>query len=206
MSVSLATAWNPRGEIHRFERLLPTLAAAYSGLAVSVPPFARREDIDRLRALIGDGLIVTEDWSHGRHAAMQKALEYPCTHVHYVDADRLLRWVETCPEEWQRVVEDVSRAECLVIGRTEAAWETHPQALRQTERISNAIFSHLLGQELDLSAGSKGFSRVATEFILANSRPGRALGTDSEWIVLAHRAGFRVETLLVDGLDWEIAD
>ena len=41
---------------------------------------------------------------------------------------------------------------------------------------------------------------------MANTQPGRALGTDAEWIVVLHRASFRVESLLVDGLDWESAD
>ena len=41
---------------------------------------------------------------------------------------------------------------------------------------------------------------------MQNSQPGRALGKDSEWVVLAHRGGFRVSQVLVDGLDWEIPD
>ena len=32
------------------------------------------------------------------------------------------------------------------------------------------------------------------------------MGTDSEWIVLLQRAGYRVESVEVDGLDWETAD
>jgi hypothetical protein len=32
------------------------------------------------------------------------------------------------------------------------------------------------------------------------------LGTDGAWTVLLHRAGFRVDYLQVDGLDWETAD
>jgi hypothetical protein len=32
------------------------------------------------------------------------------------------------------------------------------------------------------------------------------LGTDAEWPVLLQRAGYRIEQLLVDGLDWEIPD
>lgn len=41
---------------------------------------------------------------------------------------------------------------------------------------------------------------------MANTAPGRALGVDGEWTVLLHRAGFRVDYLEVDGLDWESAD
>jgi hypothetical protein len=114
--------------------------------------------------------------------------------------------VETRPDEWRQTVQVVVLSDCLVIGRTEQAWATHPQALQQTEAISNTVFSHLLGQELDLSAGSKGFSRAAMEILMANTQPNRAMGADSEWIVILHRAGFAVDTILVDGLDWETAD
>jgi hypothetical protein len=76
----------------------------------------------------------------------------------------------------------------------------------QTEAISNRVVSYFLGQIVDASAGSKGFSRRAAEFLAAHTRPGRALGTDAEWPLLLHKAGFAVEYIEVDGLDWEIPD
>ncbi|HEX9028054.1 MAG TPA: hypothetical protein VF823_02690, partial [Anaerolineales bacterium] len=56
------------------------------------------------------------------------------------------------------------------------------------------------------SAGSKAFSRNAARFLVQNTTPGRALGTDGEWPVLLMRAGFEVDYVTVDGLDWESAD
>jgi broad specificity phosphatase PhoE len=138
--------------------------------------------------------------------ALQLATESGADHIHYADMDRLLRWIETRPDEWQATLDRVGQADCLVIGRTPTAWDTHPRALSQTEAISTGLMSRLLGQELDISAGSKGFSRRAAEFILANSLPRRAIGADAEWVMLAHRAGYRVEQVLTDGLDWEIPD
>ena len=41
---------------------------------------------------------------------------------------------------------------------------------------------------------------------MANCTPGKAFGTDAEWLVLLKRAGFEIDTLAVDGLDWESAD
>lgn len=87
-----------------------------------------------------------------------------------------------------------------------ARYATHPRAIRETERLPNTVFSHLLGREVDLSAGSKGFSASAARFLLRASPRGRALGTDAGWPVLLHRAGFSMETLFVDGLEWESAD
>ena len=203
---ALATAWHPRGELSRFERLLPQLRAVYSSLAVSVPPFI---DPDVRRALsqrLGSDLIVTTEWSQGRYLALQAAYQSGAACIHYVDTDRLLRWGEVYADEWLATVAKLSEHDCLVIGRTERAWASHPAALVETERITSTLFSTYLDQELDFSAGSKGFSRRAAEFILANSRPGFAIGTDSEWVILAYRAGFTVDALAVDGLDWEIPD
>jgi hypothetical protein len=206
MTVVLAATYHPRGEVARLGRLLPQLQATYVDIVISLPPTIQPEDAYALKALPDVRPHVNGDWSHGRYMALKLAFETSPDYVHYADLDRLLRWVETRPDEWRRTVERVGQADCLVIGRTERAWATHPQALRQTEAITNSLFSTLLGQPLDLSAGSKGFSRRAVEFLLANSQPGRAMGADSEWIVLLHRAGFRIDSLLVDGLDWESAD
>jgi hypothetical protein len=120
--------------------------------------------------------------------------------------DRLLRWHEICPEELHTVAQRAVEEDCLVVGRSEAAYNTHPQALIQTEQISNLVVSHFLGKKMDVSAGCKGFSRRAVEFLVANTTPQRALGTDAEWPMLLHRAGFRIGYLEVDGLEWESAD
>jgi len=204
--VSLAMTYNPRGELPRLLRILPILQANYGGMVVVVPPDTAAEPVGALRERLGVGLVVSPEWSHGRYLALKGALALPGTHIQYADGDRLIRWVETRPAEWRRTVAMIPRHACLVIGRTEAAWDTHPATLRETERITTSLFSHILGQTLDISAGAKGFSREAAAFILAHSQPGRALGTDAEWVILAHRGGFPVAGVLVDGLDWETAD
>jgi hypothetical protein len=211
MGVALASAWNPRGELPRFKRCMAQLEQTYLGMAISLPPQVPPE-ITRELAEIGQGnpnrLVykVTADWSWGRHVALQEALGFSAEHIHYVDFDRLLRWIETRPEEWRMAIQEVQRWDCLVIGRTVQAYTSHPRALVETEAISNAIVSHLLGRPVDVSAGSKGFQRRAAQYLVENCQPGRALGTDGEWPVRLQRAGFTVGYLEADGLDWEIAD
>jgi len=226
VTVSLAAAWKPRGEIPRLQRLLPQLRQVYHSICVSVPPDARTDDVRQLEQL-HIALVITRDWSHGRHAAMQRALQTSATHIHYADMDRLLRWVETRPDEWQQTIARVQQCDCLIVGRTARAYRTHPQALVQTEAISNLVGSCLLGtrinadergqkevsslvrarlRPIDLSAGSRGFSRRAAEFLMTHSPPGRALGMDAEWPILLRRAGFTIDYVEVDGLDWESAD
>jgi hypothetical protein len=206
MTVVLASAWRPRGEMPRFQRLLPDLLCTYSGQAISLPPDAESEVLEILHTFPGIEVVVTPDWSGGRHLALQASLKFEATHVHYADFDRLLRWIETRPEEWQEIITDLQQVDCLVIGRTEAAYRTHPRALIETEAISNLVTSYLLGQAMDVSAGSKGFSRRAVEFLMEHCEPGRALGADADWLVTLHKGGFAVDYRVVDGLDWESAD
>jgi len=206
MTVVLASAWRPRGELPRFQRLLTVFQQAYCGLGISLPPDVDGSILDTLRAIPEIEVVITPDWSWGRHLSLQAALGYEATHVHYADFDRLLRWVETRPEEWQQILAAIQQVDCLVIGRTDAAYRTHPRALVETEAISNLVTSYLLGQSMDVSAGSKGFSRRAVEHILDHCQPGRALGTDADWLVTLHKGGISIDYLAVDGLDWESAD
>lgn len=206
MNITLATTFHPRGEISRLQRLYVQLQAIYSAIIISLPPTTSPEDLRLISALPDVQTVINEDWSHGRHNALKKSLETDAQHIHYADMDRLLRWVETRPGEWQQTVVRVQQTDCLVIGRTEYAWNTHPRSMQSTEAISNGLVSHWLGKTLDISAGSKGFSRRAVEYIMANSPPCHAIGADAEWVVLLHRGGFALDTILVDGLDWEIAD
>lgn len=203
--VCAALAWNPRGEQDRLRRFYPQLQAIYSSIVVSVPPVADPGAVAVLKAL--PGVIWSgENWLSGRHTVMQAALQTDANFIHYVDGDRLVRWIETRPEELAYTVARMQESDCLVIGRTAEAFATHPLAQQQPEKLSNDVFSHLLGRPLDFSSGSKGFSRAAVEFLLRNSPPGNVMGTDSEWIVLLHRAGYRIDAVDVEGLDWETAD
>jgi hypothetical protein len=206
VQISLASAWRPRGELNRFLRLLPRLEQVYPVMSISLPPDASPAVVQPLRSLPAVHLVETEDWSWGRHLALFDALDVGLEHIHYIDFDRLLRWVETRPEEWLESVQKIQHVDCLIMGRTAATYATHPQALVKTEAISNAVVSHLVGLKVDVSAGSKGFSREATEHLRKYSRPGRALGMDGEWPVLLMRGGFQINYSEVEGLDWESAD
>lgn len=206
MSLVLAATWQPRGEGPRLARLYAQLAKVYTAMTLTLPPGADLAQVQPLRQLPKVKFIQTSDWTLGRYLALRVALDHPCSHLQYADLDRLLRWVETRPDEWSQTIERIQRADCTVIGRTEQAWNTHPQAMRETERIFNLVFSHILGQAVDIGAGSKGFSRAAAEYLIANSRLHRAIGSDAEWPVLLHRAGFSLKAVFVDGLDWEAAD
>ena len=211
MSIALASAWHPRGEMGRFRKIFPKIEAAYAAIMISLPPGTDPAEFSQLETLANVSLAVTEDWSWGRQVALRHAFLASPDFIHYADFDRLVRWVETYPEEWRRGLEQIQEADYTIFERSEKAWDSHPQALRQTEKISSGVIAHLVGRFQDFSSGSKGLSRRATRFLLANSREergssGRALGTDAEWTVLLHRGGFCLQSVQVDGLDWESAD
>ena len=189
---------------------MPALSQAYRGIVISLPPGVNTRILEAIKANCEASprvsVIVNSQWSAGRFSSLKHSLVYDPAYIQYADMDRLLRWVETSPEEWRKVLSKIPEQDYLVIGRTQQAYRTHPQALIDTERLSNQVVSYLVGRDMDVSAGSKGFSRWAAEFILANTQPEHPLGADGEWTVLLHRAGVTIGYIEVDGLDWETAD
>jgi hypothetical protein len=206
MGIALAATFDPRGEIGRLQRLYTQLQAPYFHIVISLPPKVKPDEIEQLKALPGAQVIVNTLWSRGRYTALKAAYDTSSDYIHYADLDRLIRWVETRRDEWLQIVDRVQQTDCLIIGRTEAAWATHPQVMIQVEKIINSTFSYFLGQDFDFGAGSKGFSRRAAGIILANCQPDNPLGADIEWPILLQRGGFTLEGVLVNGLDWEIPD
>ena len=204
--VTLTTTWHPRGETLRLRRLYPFLARLYDQIIVVMPPNTHAGMVLSFRVYEKMSVYVADEWAMGRHMALQKAIDAETPYIHYADMDRLIRWGETLPRELMFTLDKIRDAECLVIGRTDKAYATHPKALVQTEALSNRIFSHIFNQELDLSAGAKGFRRDVAQFILKHAVPGNPLGTDAEWVVLARRGGFTLTDCRVEGLDWESAD
>lgn len=205
MNITLTTTWNPRGEDERLVNLLPLLKSFYQDIVVVYRPGS---DL-HLQKSLEEAKVITllsPEWSWGRYLALKAALETKADLIHYADMDRLLRWVETRPEEWKLAVMFAQSRDCVVFGRTDAAYRTHPQAMIQTEKISNSIASYLIGRQMDVSAGSKAFSRRATSSLIEHTRPRRAIGMDAEWLVLLKRAGFAIDYMEVDGLDYETAD
>jgi len=204
-SIVVAAAWAPRGELARLQRYYPRLQQIYTHMSVSVPKDADADVISALQALPNTSIVYYEGWS-GRHLVVEDALNAGTTHIQYIDMDRLIRWVETRPDELQQVAERVQSVDCLTVGRTPAAYQTHPRPLVETEALPNATFSQWFGQQMDFCAGSKGLSQAAAEFVLAHSPRDVALRMDVEWLVLVHRAGLTWDYVEADGLDWETAD
>lgn len=206
MTVSLATTWIPRGELSRLQRYLPVLREIYDDIVIVLSPDVDVNTLAAVQAMSGVRHEVMPTLGAGRYLTLVSALETQPDYIHYADMDRLIRWVERYPDELRETVKTIQKTDYMLIGRTEAAFASHPQALHQTERLIHDVFSHLLGGEYDFCAGSKGLTRQVAEFIVKYGAKDYGLGTDTEWSVLAYRAGFELASIQVNGLDWETAD
>jgi hypothetical protein len=201
MDIVLACTGYPQRETSRLQILMPHLTEVYSAIVFSAPSSLAQEEVHALGIMPNSLVVLNSDWSSGRRTALQKALDTSATYIHYVDLDRLLHWIETDSTEWRQTVARILTTDCLIIGRTDRAFQTHPQALQQTERIINAVFSHELGQAVDLGGGARGFSRQAAQFLATHSVSSQSWCVDSEWPMLLHRAGFKVDYIAVNGLE-----
>ena len=204
MTVTLACTWRPRGEIDRFRQLRPELEGVYHSIVIAVPPDTALEDVQVTPAHPGLLIVKSHRPGWGRYVAIQEALKSSSSHMHYADMDRLLHWLEITPHEWTQTIEAIRKTDCLILGRTARAFGTHPQALQQTERIINAVASHVLGRPVDVGGGMRGLSRRAAEYLIGHSTP--ASWGDAAWPILLQRAGFAVDYLALDGNEWESAD
>ena len=122
--------------------------------------------------------------SNARRDALRFVQHTPFGHFHYCDLDRILTWALTEADELASVKTDITNCDYIIFGRTTRAFRTHPESWVRTEEITNHIFSLELGQEVDVTAGSCGFSKASLESILVHStdKP-----TDSEWPMIIHR-------------------
>lgn len=203
MSVVLTCTWRPHGELPRLLTYLPQIQALYAHIVVALIDYDS-ETHATLKRMPEIQLALPPDGAHSRMAALHAACATDAPHLHYCDMDRLIRWIETQPEELRRTVEAISTVDCLILGRTAAAYISHPEAMIATERVINEVASHLLDLPVDICAGSKGLSRKLVRFLLPRI-PTDSWG-DVSWAILAQRAGFTVDYLAAEGLDYETAD
>lgn len=207
MSVFLACPWQPRGELARFRRYLPRLHEIYGvgNIVLSLKSGESDPEITTYLDEMGISYQWFDQWS-GRHTVLKLAVDQGADHIHYVDMDRLVRWVELYPDDLRQMVEKLQTVDCLFIGRTPEAYATHPRTLVDTERLVNTVFSHHFGRSIDFASGSRGFSRRAAQWILANDDDRNSLSMDAGWAILMLRAGLNWDYIETDSLDWETAD
>ena len=203
MNIALACTWRPRGELPHLQQLLPQLEQSYTAIFVAVPPEGMPET-QSLNAHPKMTLFEMPARGWGRYLVLEHALAIEPDYIHYADLDMLLHWIERDAQEWRETLAAIQENDCLVIGRTPRAFQSRPQAIQQTERLINLVFSHLLGQAMDFGLGNRGYSQRGAQCVIQQSTPGQ--WGDAEWPVLIQRAGLVVAYRAVDAVDWETPD
>lgn len=207
------TVHDPAGrQVPLVEAELPRLAALYAALVA----FCSQETHPALLAALRDrGVTVHRDPvpSTGigrlgavRREALRAGLLAGTPHLHLCDFDRALHWSAHYPGELAEVVAAIPGYDLLVLGRTPRAWASHPPYQAETEPLFNRVFALVTGHEWDIGAGSRGLSRRAAEWLLAESRE-EGVGIDAEWpLLILGRDGWITGQRLCDGLEFETAD
>jgi len=207
----VATLHDPAGCMLPFlPRCLPLLTTLYHSLSVIVTPETAPELLAEL-AQAGVELLPegTPEIGVNRRQALALGLAHKeNVAFHYCDFDRLLYWVLHEPAELCRLItEAMPPAGYLALGRTPEAFASHPLVQLQLESLTNQVFSHIFGAEMDVTAGSCAFTRPVAEFLLAHStEPTNA--TDTEWPMLVRfvaGAEMPVHYQAVAGLAFETA-
>lgn len=181
-------------EIHAlFDRVYLTIS---EGTAETI-----KQEIDSFQFANNHTVIIPKNGAaDARRRVLKEALNdmKKVDHYLYCDFDRLLTWLEHYPEELAEIVK-TKRADYLVIGRTEQAFNSHPYEWQVTERLTNEVAAVYFERNvLDITAGSCLFSREAGEYIAEHST---AKMTDSEWPKLVSELkDTELNYLPVDGL------
>ncbi|WP_179394405.1 hypothetical protein [Lacticaseibacillus absianus] len=118
--------------------------------------------------------------------------------VHLVDFDRLVTWTALAPDELLALGRStLPPATYEVLGRTPAAWASHPQTWRETEALTNRVASAVLGLAgIDITAGSERFTADLMPLLLT----GTAAMNDGEWPRLCQAAGATLRYRACEGL------
>ncbi len=192
-------------------RVLPRLHELYDELVVLVSPdtgrrtcemlAARKVRVERQTQPADIDTLGLTRLDTLRHAAAT------ASHLHFCDWDRVIHWAEFYPDELREVVDAIPHHDLLILGRTARAFATHPRVQRDTEAMINHVFSLAFGQELDVTAASRGFSRRAVDLLLALEVPEPSSGNDCAWpLYLARVPDLVVGYAATEGLEWETPD
>ncbi|HFK1401933.1 MULTISPECIES: hypothetical protein [Bacillus] len=137
---------------------------------------------------------------NARRDCLKYVSNYDHDYYHYCDFDRLLTWMKAYPAELNTFIQNIVDVDYLIIGRTDRAFQTHPEEWQVTETVSNKIMSLQLGKQVDITAGSCAFSKQAADYIIKYSK---CRMTDGEWpMIIKEFTDFKIGYIAVDGLKY----
>ncbi|MEC5422536.1 hypothetical protein QGM71_03390 [Virgibacillus sp. C22-A2] len=123
-------------------------------------------------------IIEKKGVANARRKIAEYMKNYSHEYYHYCDLDRLVTWFSEYPNEISLVKQQIIKYDYLIIGRTLSAFNSHPVQWKDTEHITNRVFSYEFRKNVDVTAGSCGMSRKS---LLEITDKSKAKMTDAEW-------------------------
>jgi hypothetical protein len=204
-----ATLHDPTGALAAStRRLLPRLRALYGDLAVATsPPTSPR--VTALLAAAGAhaGTPSTNRRGPLYRLALRRAAATGATHIHYLDFDRALHWLDRAPRELAALLRAAPARGAVLVGRTDAAHRSHHRPLWASESIVNRLLAARLGLggRIDFLVPSFVLPTAAAARLHARSRA-RDVAIYGELAALLAGLAPRLGYVECRGLDWETPD
>lgn len=203
-----ATLHDPPGALlGLMRRVLPRLQAVYRQVAVATsPPTAPRVQAWLHAAGAWAGTPPVNARGPLYRTSVRRVLAGGAGHVHYLDFDRALHWMDGTPRELAAALRLARRQRVLVLGRTPKAHRLHHLPLYATEVVANGLMATRAGVSgrLDLLVPSFVLARAAAT-LWRRSRA-RDAGIYGEWAALLFGLAPEIGYLECRGLDWETPD
>ncbi len=203
--------YDPTGKYNEsLKRQLLILKSTFSSICLSIVPPTVNENADFVRYLKEQGCLIFHNATgtlHGVHSrealrlAIQNARDDES--IFFGFADRILFALETnFRESFLRDLENLQSNACVLIERSQSAWETHPVNFRDIEQMVSRMFEFMHGQRIDLMPCGFIFSRAAAEIILSQS-VSASTEVWGEWVLLALKNQIPIKRHAVDWLAWK---
>lgn len=202
MKICLVTiAHDPDGKLFSPTTLtFPAIQDLFYDCQVKVTPSTDRRLTEYLSCLNVPVINANTSNSEGRLIALKTAYSRSQSDLFfYIDFDRLIYWQTVYPGELRQVVKSLTD-ELTVIGRTKAAFESHPKLQQLTEKSANLIFSQWYGKDVDILTGCRVIPRKITKQIIQQSLSKNMAYMDAEWLMIANKPFRYFE---VNGLGYE---
>jgi hypothetical protein len=208
MTALAALVHDPEARIlERWTVASATLTSIFKTVGIVLAPgtsrqWARAPDLPGVTTVSSE----TDEVGENRRETLRLALAMNADAVLYADLDRVIHWALTRPAELERIAGGAHRSPFTVVGRTAAAMATHPLSQRLPENATNEAVSAALGQSADVTSGCCAMtSDTAHQLLRLSTAAG--VTTDAEWpLLVALGLSGSIETVAVDGLDFETAD
>ncbi len=197
--------------LQELKNLGTNLTEIYGGLVgISVSRTTSKKTIEALKQASTHLLIQNKktglSLGDNYRQAIRLGLGLNTSHIHLMDFDRALHWVRRYPQELNEVVKKITTfSGFLSFVRTRRAFESHPLIQRTTETTINAIASEVAGVDVDIMSGSFGMDRDLATLIVKESKR-QDFGIYAEFLEITLKHKVRVNTIEVDGLEWETPD